>query len=118
MSADILPFRPAKAASAQPAPDRRCVPGDIIVTCINATVGLWCAWPVEALDDDGIVVMVSDRNGRRIAVERVSCDLSFGLSAAEHDDLAFRALRWRTWPDWGSALTAFAGINAVAVRAR
>lgn len=118
MTADILPFRLAKATAALPAPDRRCVPGDIVVTCFNATIGLWCAWPVDTVDDDGIVVMVSDRNGRRIAVERVSCDLSFGLAAVDHDDLAFRALRWRTWPNWGAALTSFAEINAVAVRAR
>lgn len=117
MSADILPFPPVRAKSAPPVPDRRCVPGDIIVTCINATYGLWCAWPVAAVDDDGVVVTVQARDGRRIAAERLSCEpVTFGLAAADHEDLGFRALCWQTWSDFTEALTAFAAISKVAPR--
>ena len=117
MSAEILPFPPVRAQAAAPSPDRPCVPGDIIVTCINATIGLWCAWPVAAIDDDGVVVMVQARDGRKIAAERLSCEpVTFGLAAADHEDLGFRALCWRTWTDFADALQAFAAISKVLPR--
>ena len=118
MSADILPFRQARLPERQHSPERRlCLPGDMMITCFNATAGLWCAWPVDTVDDDGVPVMVATRTGHRIAAERVSCEpLSFGLAAADHEDVAFRALRWRTWQAYDDALTAFAAINTAGRR--
>lgn len=120
MSADILPF-PARAAPVEPAAGKRqCAPGDIVVTCINATIGLWCAWPVAEVDDDGVVIAVFDRAGRRIGVDRVNCDPTvYGLRAVDHQPGAFSAMRWRTWSEAASAVADFAafGLNAEAAPA-
>lgn len=112
MSADILPF-PGRAAPVQPvAGKRQCAPGDMVVTCINATIGLWCAWPVAEVDDDGVVTAVFDRAGRRIGVDRVNCDPTvYGLRAADHQPIAFASLRWRTWSEPGAAMVDFAAIG-------
>lgn len=112
MSADILPF-PARAAPVEPAAGKRqCAPGDIVVTCINATIGLWCAWPVAEVDDDGVVIAVFDRAGRRIGVDRVNCDPTvYGLRAVDHQPGAFAAMRWRTWSEPSAAVLDFAGIG-------
>lgn len=112
MSAEILTF-PARPAPVEPAPfERSCAPGDMVVTCINATIGLWCAWPVGEVDDDGVVIAVFTRDGRRIGVDRVNCRPTvFGLRAADHQPGPFAALRWRTWLEPGDALLDFAAIS-------
>jgi hypothetical protein len=112
MSADILAF-PARPAPVEPAAGKRqCAPGDMVVTCINATIGLWCAWPVAEVDDDGVVIAVFDRAGRRIGVDRVNCDPTvYGLRAGDHQPGPFAAMRWRTWPDSGGAMLDFAQIG-------
>lgn len=112
MSAEILNF-PGRPAPIPPAlAAGACAVGDIVVTCINATIGLWCAWPVAAVDDDGVVIAVFAREGRRIGVDRVNCQPTvYGLRAADHQPGPFAAMRWRTWPDHGAALLDFAGIG-------
>jgi hypothetical protein len=111
MSADILMF-PGRADPVMPDGKRACSPGDIVVTCINATIGLWCAWPVAEVDDDGVVIAVSRRDGRRIGVDRVNCQPTvYGLRAVDHQAVAFAGMRWRTWPDHGAALVDFAAIS-------
>lgn len=112
MSAEILSF-PARAAPVEPCAGKgACAAGDIVVTCINATVGLWCAWPVAEVDDDGVVIAVFTRDGRRVGVDRVNCEPTvYGLRAADHQPGAFAAMRWRTWREPGPALLDFAGIG-------
>lgn len=112
MSADILAF-PAPPRPVEPVTGKHgCAPGDMVVTCINATIGLWCAWPVAEVDDDGVVIAVFTRDGRRIGVDRVNCQPTvYGLRAGEHQDSAFAAMRWRTWPEPGDALLDFAAIS-------
>lgn len=116
MSAEILPF-PARPAPVPPVPaPGACAVGDMVVTCINATVGLWCAWPVAEVDGDGVVIAVSARDGRRIGVDRVNCQPTvYGLRAADHQPAAFAAMRWRTWREPGDALLDFAEIGPVHV---
>lgn len=119
MTADVLPFvRPGQCRSPNPQSSgpqssgrRRLAPGDMVVACFNASMGLWCAWPVQGVDDDGVVVSVRARGGQVLAVERVTCGSDvYGLAAADHPGAAFEALRWATWPDALAALEAFAAI--------
>lgn len=106
MSAEILTF-PVPAATRL-----RAAAGDIVVACLNAAVGLWCAWPVADVDDDGVVTAVFTRDGRRIGADRVNCQPTvYGLRAADHQPLAFAGMRWRTWPEAGAAMLDFAAIG-------
>lgn len=113
MTAEILSF-PGRPDPVRPvAGPTACSAGDMVVTCINATVGLWCAWPVAEVDDDGVVIAVSARDGRRIGVDRVNCQPTvYGLRAVDHQPGAFAAMRWRTWRDPADALLDFAEIGA------
>ena len=111
MTADILAF-PAPPAPVPPARITPCGPGDMVLTCINARIGLWCAWPVALVDDDGVVLAVSTRDGRKIGVDRLNCDPSvFALRESDHEPQAFAGMRWRTWQDVGAALIEFAEIG-------
>ena len=47
MTADIVEF-PARPAGEPVRVRRVAAAGDIVVLCLNATVGLWAAWPVAA----------------------------------------------------------------------
>lgn len=86
------------------------MPGDLLVTCINARFGLWCAWPIAAVDSDGVAMAVSLRDGRIVAVSRVSClPNAYGFSRADHAEGAFECLSYRTWPSSDAALAAFGG---------
>lgn len=60
MTADIVEF-PARPAGEPVRVRRVAAEGDIVVLCLNATVGLWAAWPVAAVDDDGVVMGVTYR---------------------------------------------------------
>lgn len=114
MSAEILAF-PAAPRLTYDGPRRRLQMGDIIVTCINSTLGLWCAWPVAMVDDDGVVIGVLNPAGKMMGVDRVNClpDV-YGFEAEDHRAGDFAALRWKTWRDVGDVLLAFAriGVNA------
>ncbi len=111
MSAEILSF-PGRPAPVAPDGRTACARGDMVVTCINATIGLWCAWPVADVDDDGVVIAVLARDGRRLGVDRVNCQPTvYGLRAVDHHEAAFAGMRWRTWLDHAQALLDFAGIS-------
>lgn len=104
MSAEIVPFRPpSKAAPIPP----RLEAGDLLVTCFNATVGLWCAWPVHSVDRDGVAMGVGLRNGDVMAADRVAArGEAYGFRRADYPAGALDALCWKTWPDAASALAA------------
>lgn len=105
MSVEDIRF-PIKATE----PPKRLQAGDLLVTCFNATVGLWCAWPVAAVDDDGVPMGVRLRNGKVLAADRVSCrPEAFGFRRAEHAEGCFERLAWRIWPSADDALAAFGG---------
>lgn len=113
MTADIVSF-PARSAS-EPV-SMRCVAAkdDIVVICLNAVIGLWAAWPVAVVDDDGVVLGVTSRAGKMFGVDRMNCSPQvLAFRAIDHEPEAFAALRWRTWMDQGDALLAFAEIAAV-----
>jgi len=111
MTADVLPFpSPARSVIDQTRP--RLASGDIVVMCVNATLGLWCAWPVAVVDDDGVVIGVHTRPGRMIGADRVNCQATaYGFAAKDHDPEAFLAKRWATWTDPADAVLAFAKIG-------
>ncbi|ANC52445.1 hypothetical protein A4249_01350 [Brevundimonas sp. GW460-12-10-14-LB2] len=110
MTADIVEF-PARPAGEPVRVRRFAAAGDIVVLCLNATVGLWAAWPVAAVDDDGVVMGVTNRAGKMLGVGRLNCAPDvLAFRAADHDPEAFAALRWRTWMDQGDAVIAFAEI--------
>lgn len=108
MSADVLPFPAAPRLGDPPAGPRLTV-GDIVVVCINATLSLWCAFPVALVDDDGVVLAIANKAGRVIGVDRVNCvpDV-YGFASADHMAEAFAHLRWRTFRDPADAVLAFA----------
>ncbi|QTC88173.1 hypothetical protein [Brevundimonas pondensis] len=107
MSADILKFpTPAPRVAGRDG----LAPGDLLVTCFNDTFGLWCAWPVAAVDDDGVAMGVRLINGRVLAADRVSCRPdAYGFRRAEHAEGAFERLAYRTWPSAEAALADFGG---------
>lgn len=101
MSAEVIQF-PAKT----PEPPKHLKEGDLLVTCFNATVGLWCAWPVAAVDDDGAPMGVRLKNGRVMAVERVSCSREvYGFRRACHD-ADEPEMAYCIWPSAEAALAA------------
>lgn len=112
MTAEVLAFPGARASVAPSAPPRLTV-GDIVVLCMETPFGRhWCAWPVAAVDDDGVVIGVHTDAGRLLGADRVCCDPQvYGFAAADHDPEGFAALRWKTWREAGSALFAFARIG-------
>lgn len=113
MSAELLAFPTPPRATHPVTTPRGHGPGDMVVLCVNATLDLWCAWPVSAVDDDGVVIAVETATGRVVGADRVNClpDV-YGFRAADHQADAFAALRWKTWRDPGDALLAFAAIGA------
>lgn len=107
MSADILSF-PARASAE--VGRRALMPGDLLVTCFNATVGLWSAWPVAAVDSDGVPMGVRLKDGRVMAADRVSCRTeAYGFRRADHAEGAFERLAYRTWRTAEAALADFGG---------
>lgn len=105
MSAEVIRF-PARQAEAR----KPLAVGDLLVTCFNATLGLWCAWPVAAVDDDGVPMGVRLKNGKVLAADRVSCRAeAFGFRQGDHADGCFERLAWHTWPSSDAALEAFGG---------
>lgn len=105
MSGEVIHF-PAKT----PEPPKHLTEGDLLVTCFNATMGLWCAWPVAAVDDDGVPMGVRLRSGKVLAADRVSCrPEAYGFRRGDHGDGCFERLAWRTWPSSDAALVAFGG---------
>ena len=114
MSADVLAF-PVSPRVSDTSARPRLAEGDIIVTCVNANLGLWCAWPVSVVDDDGVVLGVFNPTGKLLGVDRLNCCPEvYGFKARDHKAGAFADLRWRTWRAAGEALIAFAevGVNA------
>jgi hypothetical protein len=110
MTADIVNF-PARPAGEPVSVRRVAAVGDIVVVCLNATVGLWAAWPVAVVDDDGVVLGVTSRAGKMLGVDRLNCAAEvLAFRADEHDPEGFAAIRWRTWSDMGEAVIAFAEI--------
>lgn len=107
MSADILKFpTPAPRIAGRD----RLAPGDLLVTCFNATLGLWSAWPVAAVDCDGVAMGVRLRDGRIMAADRVSClPEAYGFRRANHAEGAFERLAYRTWRSSEAALADFGG---------
>lgn len=117
MTADILPFRADPAAPIERPVDAgarpRLEPGDMVVCCVNATLSLWCAWPVAVVDDDGVVLGVRNAAGKLLGVDRLNCQPEvYGFRAADHDASPFLGLRWKTWRDPGEAVLEFARIGA------
>ena len=110
MTADILTF-PDKPGRKPVAVAHRSAVGDIVVTCINATHRLWCAWPVALVDDDGVVLAVSNQAGKVIGVDRMNCAQNvLALAARDYDPEAFARMRWRTWAGLDFAAEAFARV--------
>lgn len=110
MTADIVSF-PARPAGEPVRVRRTAGLGDIVVLCLNAVVGLWAAWPVAVVDDDGVVIGVTSRAGKMFGVDRLNCSAQvMAFRAADHESEAFAALRWRTWRDPSEAVLAFARI--------
>ncbi len=110
MTAEIVDF-PSRPAGEPVRVRRVAAAGDIVVLCLNATVGLWAAWPVAVVDDDGVVLGVTSRAGKMLGVDRMNCSPDvLAFRAADHDPEAFAALRWRTWMDQGEAVIAFTEI--------
>jgi hypothetical protein len=108
MSADILNF-PGRAADA--AGRRALTPGDLLVTCVNATMGLWSAWPVCAVDSDGVAMGVRLKDGTTMAAARVSCrPETYGFRRADHAEGPFERLAYRTWRSSEAALADFGGL--------
>lgn len=111
MTAAVLPF-PASPRLVDDRVRPRLAVGDIVVVCINATLELWCAWPVAVVDDDGVVIGVCNRAGGMIGADRINCKPDvYGFAARDHDPDGFEALRWSTWNDPADALLAFAKIG-------
>lgn len=114
MSAEVLAF-PVSPRSTDARVRPRLRPGDMVVTCINAGLGLWCAWPVALVDDDGVVLGVFTRSEKLLGVDRVSCSPDvYGFVAQDHEPEGFGDLRWRTWPKAEAAVAAFARIGVAA----
>lgn len=110
MTADIVSF-PARPAGAPIRVRPVAQPGDMVVLCLNATVGLWAAWPVAVVDDDGVVLGVSSRAGKMFGLDRLNCSPDvLVFRAADHEAEAFAAMRWRTWSAAGEAKPDFAVI--------
>lgn len=111
MTAAVLPF-PASPRLVDDRVRPRLAVGDIVVVCINATLDLWCAWPVAVVDEDGVVIGVCNRAGGMIGADRINCKPDvYGFAARDHDPEGFEALRWSTWNDPADALIAFAKIG-------
>ncbi|HWW12390.1 MAG TPA: hypothetical protein VN018_07730 [Brevundimonas sp.] len=111
MTAEIIAL-PVRRPPVEPA-ERPCLSrGDIVVACVNATLKVWCAWPVAVVDDDGVVIGVHSSSGKLLGIDRLNCDPTvYGFRAADHQPEAFAALRWKTWRDPGAALFEFARIG-------
>lgn len=111
MSAEILSF-PVRPPAPPPVSPPRLEPGDMVVACVNATLKVWCAWPVAVVDDDGVMIGVHSAGGRMLGVDRLNCDPTvYGFRAGDHEAAGFAGLRWKTWRDPGDALLAFARIG-------
>ena len=111
MSAEVLAFPVSPRFSDTSARPRLAV-GDMIVTCVNANLGLWCAWPVDVIDDDGVVLGVRTPAGKLLGVDRLNCCPEvYGFKARDHQAAPFAALRWQTWRDAGDATLTFALIE-------
>lgn len=68
------------------------------------------AWPVAAVDDDGVAMGVRLRGGKVLAADRVSCRAeAYGFRRASHAEGAFERLAYRTWPSAEAALADFGG---------
>ena len=110
MTGDIVNF-PARPAGEPVCMRRVAVSGDIVVFCLNDVIGLWAAWPVAVVDDDGVVLGVTSRAGKMFGIDRMNCSPQvLGFRAVDHEPEAFAALRWRTWMDESAARSAFAEI--------
>lgn len=111
MTAEILPF-PVAAPPVEPGPSPALSPGDIVVCCVNPVLGLWCAWPVDVVDDDGVVIAVRSPAGKRLGIDRLNCDpIVYGFQARDHEPAAFAGLRWKVWTDPAVAVLAFAAVG-------
>lgn len=114
MSADVLAFPTPPRVDEKTRP--RLLAGDIVVTCINANLDLWCAWPVAVVDDDGVVLGVHNPAGKLVGVDRLNCSREvYGFRARDHQVGAFSDLRWHTWNAPGDAVLAFAAIGRARV---
>ena len=113
MTADVVPF-PARATTVEPVSPPRLAVDDMVVCCVNASLKLWCAWPVAVVDDDGVVLGVRNPAGKMLGVDRLNClpDV-YGFRAADHAAGPFVDLRWKTWRDPGAAMLEFARIGNV-----
>lgn len=112
MSATVIPFPVSPRLHDVNVARRALARGDMVLTCINATLGLWCAWPVAAVDDDGVVIAVMTRTGKVLGSDRVNCKPEvYGFRASDHRASDFAALRWKTWSQAADAVVAFAAIG-------
>jgi len=111
MTAEVVPF-PTPSAPVQTETRPRLSPGDMVVCCVNATLSLWCAWPVAVVDDDGVVLGVRNAADKMLGIDRLNCQPEvYGFRAADHDISRFLDLRWKTWSDPAEAVLTFAGIG-------
>lgn len=113
MTADIVNF-PARPAGEPVCMRRVAAKGDIVVFCLDARVGLWAAWPIAAVDDDGVAASITSRAGKVFAIHRLKCSAEvLTFRAADHEPAGFSAIRWRTWFATFEAKAAFAVIATV-----
>lgn len=112
---DEVPAFPVRPAPVEPEARPRLAVGDIVLACINATLKVWCAWPVAVVDDDGVVLGVHSAAGKMLGIDRLNCDPTvYGFRADAHQSQAFAALRWKTWRDPDAALCEFGRIGVSA----
>lgn len=116
MSAEVTPFPADRARPPLAAAPQRCAPCDLIVICVSVSVGLWCAFPVVAVDDDGWPVAVLAPHGQTVGIERVSATTEravFPMADYADRTTMYQAMAHRTWRSLREAAADFAALGAL-----
>ena len=109
MSAEVLPFPTPLRAMPGGSPHGPSRVGDLVILCLNTTIGLWSAWPIAAVDDDGFVMGVTAPNGATKCIGRLCANPEcYRIAADGIAALRFATLCWKTWPTSQAALAEFA----------
>ncbi|MFN3584855.1 hypothetical protein [Phenylobacterium sp.] len=70
--------------------------GDLVAYCVDPEADTWTLAPVACVDDDGVVMRVTRRDGRiRSLWREAALDAFFVIPAADHDLERLRLDRWR-----------------------
>jgi hypothetical protein len=84
--------------------------GDLIVLCVNATMDLWVAWPIAAVDEAGRAMTVRDKTGGEWPVVALMAqDRCMIAPASAFEAASFAGLHWRTFRGLQAASDAFQG---------